>query len=142
MKKNIVMFITFLAICHALSAQVWAGEVVIVVNKSNNLSSLSSSELKNIFLGKRSRWDDNSKIVIYCQRPGDVNQTFVNDYVNKSPQQFYTYWKKMLFTGKGSPPIELNNDQDVLTFVSADQNAIGYISKSSVNESVRVLTIQ
>ena len=47
-------------------------------------------------------------------------------------------WSKLVFTGKVSPPKELDAAQ-VVTTVAADPNAIGYVDKTFVNMTVKVI---
>ncbi len=142
MKKKILLLFVILITGLLLSTQALASDLAIVVNKSNVIDSISSNELKKIFLGKKSRWENGEKIRLFCQQVGDVHKAFTKSFVKKSPQQFYTYWNKILFTGKGRPPMELKNDTEMLKFVAADQNAIGYISRDSLNEDVKEISIQ
>jgi ABC-type phosphate transport system substrate-binding protein len=44
-----------------------------------------------------------------------------------------------VFTGKATPPKELPSSAEVVKAVSADPNAIGYIDKSAVDGSVKVV---
>jgi ABC-type phosphate transport system substrate-binding protein len=62
--------------------------------------------------------------------------------VRKTPQQYTTYWKKSLFTGTGLPPKNFANDQEIMTAVAAQPGAIGYISVSSLDASVKKLDIK
>jgi len=44
-----------------------------------------------------------------------------------------------VFTGKGQPPIMLPNAAEVKKAVATDPKAIGYIEKSAVDASVKVV---
>ena len=48
-------------------------------------------------------------------------------------------WARLTFSGKGVPPKELPNSADVKKFVAGNPNAIGYIEKSAVDASVKVV---
>ena len=119
-----------------------ASEFVLVVHKDNPQSSLSENEVKNIFLGKITRWSNGVPIAMVTQENPDVHEFFVRNMVNKTGQQYATYWKKALFTGTGTPPPVLKNDAEVKTFVATQAGGIGYISVRSVDASVRVLDLQ
>ena len=62
-----------------------------------------------------------------------------NDY--EAPQQLKAYWAKLVFTGQGTPPKEVDNDAAVLKLVAENPNIIGYIDAAAVNSSVRVVGI-
>jgi hypothetical protein len=47
-------------------------------------------------------------------------------------------WSKLVFTGKATPPKEYANSAEVKKAV-ADPKAIGYIDKSAVDDTVKVI---
>jgi ABC-type phosphate transport system substrate-binding protein len=48
-------------------------------------------------------------------------------------------WAQLVFTGKGSAPKELAGGEDVVKAVAADPHAIGYVDRSFVNITVKVI---
>lgn len=119
-----------------------ATDVVLVVNKANPVASLSDKIAKKIFLGKKGSWDSGDKIMLYSQYDAQITDSFARKVLNKSAQQFATFWKKALFTGTGRPPIEVKDDAEMLKFIAADPRGIGYISRSAVDGSVKVIKLQ
>lgn len=59
--------------------------------------------------------------------------------VHKTSTQLAAYWAKIIFTGDGRPPEILGSNAAVRKAVADNPNAIGYIDKSAVNKSVRVI---
>ncbi|HUW75336.1 MAG TPA: phosphate ABC transporter substrate-binding protein, partial [Gallionella sp.] len=55
------------------------------------------------------------------------------------PTQLSAYWARVIFTGNGQPPVELEGNITVRSVVAKNRNAIGYIDKRYVNRSVRVV---
>ena len=49
------------------------------------------------------------------------------------------WWSKLVFTGKGSAPKELHSGAEVVAAVSADPKLIGYVDKSFVDMTVKVI---
>ena len=119
-----------------------ADDLVLIVNKSNSLTSITSQEAKNIFLGKKKNWPDNSPINLVVQKENSLHELFTTTIVNKSPLQFSLYWKKLLFTGKALYPERAANDADVIDYIQSHPNSVGYIAGSSVNNSIKVLDIE
>ncbi|MBE0595876.1 MAG: substrate-binding domain-containing protein [Desulfuromonadales bacterium] len=135
-------WIVALVIILALAPLAAAADFVLVVNKSNPQPPLSENEVKNIFLGKMTVWNNGAAIAMVTQENPDVHEFFVRNVVNKTGQQYATYWKKALFTGTGTPPPVLKNDAEVRAFVAANIGGIGYVSASSIDASVRVLAFK
>ena len=59
---------------------------------------------------------------------------------HKDPAQVRSIWSKLIFTGSGTPPLEVDTDQDMKKAVAADPNRIGYIDKKDVDASVKIVT--
>jgi ABC-type phosphate transport system substrate-binding protein len=118
-----------------------AADIVLVVNKSNPVSSLSAQDAKMIYLGNKKSWDNGEKITLYSQYDYAVREDFTGKVLNKTGQQFATYWKKALFTGTGRPPIEVKDDAEMKKFIAIDPRGIGYISSTALDDSVKALVI-
>ena len=48
-------------------------------------------------------------------------------------------WSRLIFTGKAQPPKEMPDAAAVKKAVAADPKAIGYIQKSEVDSTVKVV---
>ncbi|ALC15250.1 phosphate ABC transporter substrate-binding protein, PhoT family [Desulfuromonas soudanensis] len=138
--KNIIILSFFVLMVFASSAV--AGDIVLVVNKNNPVSSLSAQDAKMIYLGNKKSWDNGEKIILYSQYDYAVREDFTGKVLSKTGQQFATYWKKALFTGTGRPPIEVKDDAEMKKFIAIDPRGIGYISRAALDDSVKALPIQ
>ncbi len=118
-----------------------AAEVVLIANRDNPQKTLNRNDAKNIFLGKKSTWDAGGSIEVTVQEDNQVHAIFTTTLLGRSPQQFSTYWKKALFTGTGTPPVVLSSDAEMKRFVAGNRGAIGYIDRSSLDSSVKVLEL-
>jgi ABC-type phosphate transport system substrate-binding protein len=119
-----------------------AGDVVLIGNLSIRESTLSQKDINYIFLGKKSNWDDGTKIKIAVQTDKNLHKLFLKKYIGKSPTQFATYWKKMVFTGKGSSPLAHDNNRKMINFVSETKGAIGYVSTDSNLDNVKTISVK
>ena len=57
-----------------------------------------------------------------------------------SESQLKSYWSKLVFTGKGQPPRDVQTDAEMIELVAGNPNIIGYVDISSVTDKVKVLT--
>lgn len=117
-----------------------AQEFMVIVNKSLSATSVSSDDVGNIFLGKKSTWNSGEKVFIAIYDDKEIQTDFLKRFVRKTPTQFRTYWKKMVFTGKGSMPQYLKTTEDVLAFIEKHPGAISFIPVSAAD--VKTLTIK
>jgi ABC-type phosphate transport system substrate-binding protein len=123
----------------ALLSGAAVADIVVVVNPANT-NAVSADDLNRLFLGRASSFADGSKATPLNMAEGKpARDEFDSKVLNRSAAQLKAYWSKLVFTGKGTPPKELADDAAVKAAVAADSSAIGYISSSSVDSSVKVV---
>lgn len=118
-------------------------DVLVVVNKGVAISAISSAELRDIFTGVRSRFDDGTRAVPVLLKGGPAHEVFVRKHVGDEPDEFRSGWRKAVFTGQGSMPKEFNSETALLEYVAQTPGAIGYVSQVTERGSlhVKVLTV-
>ncbi|MDY6946769.1 MAG: phosphate ABC transporter substrate-binding protein [Pseudomonadota bacterium] len=118
-------------------------EVVPVVSAKSPAPALARQELADIFLGRKMRFPDGRPVVPLDQQVGSpLREEFYDNVVGISAVQLKAHWSKIIFTGRGKPPRAMANDLEVRRAVASDPQYIGYIDRSLVDDSVRVLSIQ
>lgn len=137
MKIKLIIFIMVFCIIPGLC---FAGDVVVIVNPSVPETALSKKDLCNIYLGKKTSWSDGSKIKFVVLK-GDTHASFLKDYVGKTENQFKTFWKKQVFTGKGSPPKEFDSARAMIEYVAQTAGAIGYVPAGTDVSKVKTIII-
>ncbi|HEX2797243.1 MAG TPA: hypothetical protein VHN38_09170 [Immundisolibacter sp.] len=132
-----------LAMLLALAGNIAAAEVVIVVSPHNPTTTLSRSEVSNIFLGKINRFP-NGQPAVPIDQPEDSQQRkdFYRDVSNKQPADIKAYWSRMIFTGRGQPPMVVEGDEQVKKSLAGRPDGIGYIDRAAVDDTVKVLAVQ
>jgi len=113
-------------------------EVAVIVNPAN-ANQIDANTIKKIYLGKSKSFADGMKVNPVNQDSNSVADEFNDKVVGKSGSQLNAYWSKLIFTGKGTPPEKLSNDQAVIDFVSSNKDGIGYIDSAKVTDSVKVI---
>ncbi|MBL4631748.1 MAG: phosphate ABC transporter substrate-binding protein [Paraglaciecola sp.] len=118
-----------------------SAEVVLVVHPSNS-ADLNKSLVKRIFLGKEKKFSTGQEAIPINQAPNTASRSsFDTDTLGRSSTQVAAYWSKLVFTGKGIPPKEVNSDAEVITLVAGNQNAVGYVDSNAVNDSVKSISL-
>lgn len=103
---------------------------------------ITRSELKSIYLGKKSKWEDGSPVKAVTLRKGEAHKAFLRENVNKTPAQFRIFWKRAIFTGKLVPFQRAKSDEEVLRFVRETAGSIGYVSETVAIEGLREVQIR
>ena len=128
MKKLISLSIVIMLfmVTDALPAQ---DSFKVIVNGSNTIGELSKSMLTRFFTKKVMEWDDGSEVLpIDLQRDSTVRRIFTQIVLQKDVASMVTYWTVQLFSGRSTPPVELETEEDILKYVQTNKGAIGYIS--------------
>lgn len=115
--------------------------LVIIANPGVGDESIKPDFIRNVYLGKTAKWKDGVKAEPITLKGGEIHEVFLKELIGKSDSQFSTFWKKMVFTGKGRPPKEVANEAVVVEFVKSTPGAIGYVSASAPVEGVKVLKV-
>lgn len=111
--------------------------VAIIVHPDLDLDSISKSELSKIFLGRLRTWHTNGPASPVDQVPdSEMRSEFSRLVHGRSVVNIEVYWKRMIFSGRGVPPPELRNDQEVLQYVRTTPGAVGYVGEASDLEGV------
>ena len=125
----------FLLVALSLPAR---AELVIVVNPQNPATRMFPSQAAQFFLGGSVMF-----VPIEQAEGSPIREEFYKKVLEKEPAQVQAIWSKIVFTGKGKPPKVMKSSAEVKKAVSESVNAIGYIEKSAVDDSVKVVaTVQ
>jgi ABC-type phosphate transport system substrate-binding protein len=111
-----------------------AAETVVIVNKANPATRMFSEQASQFFLGKSSMFTP-----VDQPESSPIRADFYHKVADKDPAQVKAIWSKLVFTGKATPPKEYANNAEVKKAVAADPKAIGYIDKSAVDDTVKVI---
>ncbi len=109
-------------------------EVVVVVNPKAAESALTKDQVAQFFLGKST-----SMTPIDQPDNAPVRAEFYKKVADKDAAQAKALWSKLVFTGKATMPKEVADSAGVKAAVAANPKAIGYIDKSAVDASVKVV---
>ncbi len=134
MKRKLFVFALLL-----ITPFIFAGDFSVVVNKANDISSISKGDLKKIYLGKKTTWSNGQTIKVAALKKGPAHTAFLKAVVKKAPSAFSLLWKKAIFTGTGNPPKFFDNEADLLKYVAETPGAVGYSSTTS--SDVKEITV-
>jgi len=122
------------------AGSVIAAEIAVIANKDISINSLSVKQVKKLWLGKIKKVADSGNLVPVDVDPSSSNYAvFYKKVAKKNPAQIKLYWSKQMFSGKNFPAKRLSDDDSIIEWVSANKNAIGYISADKVTDSIKVL---
>jgi ABC-type phosphate transport system substrate-binding protein len=129
--KNILMAACAASAFLALPAM---AEVVVVVHAKSAESALTREQVAQFFLGKST-----AMTPIDQSDSAPVRAEFYKKVTEKDAAQAKALWSKLVFTGKATMPKEVADNGAVKAALAANPKAIGYIDKSAVDATVKVV---
>lgn len=137
---------TVFAVCLCL---VWLSAVlahaedpafVMVVHPSNPASSVERAFLSDAFLKKKTRWPDDEAIYPVDLRLNSATRQHFSKRIHaRSVAAVRSYWQQRIFSGRGVPPPELEDDSAVVRYVLKHPGAVGYVRGDTPLKGVKVL---
>ncbi len=133
-------------LCATLAATLWCAttavhaQVAVVVGAKSAVASMTAEQVATIFLGKSNTLPSGAAAAAAdLPESAAVREQFYSKVTGKSSAQVKAAWSRLVFSGKATPPKELGSAADVKSFVAGNPDAIGYIEKSAVDGSVKVV---
>jgi len=116
---------------------------LVVVHPDTRIASVSREFLADVFLKKRTRWPGDVVIRPVDLHPrSEVRQRFSASVLRRPVAAVRSYWRQIIYSGRGVPPPELRSDDDVVAYVRRHQGAIGYVSPTADLIGVRVVAVR
>ena len=109
-------------------------EVVVVVSAKTAEASMTKEQIAQFFLGKSS-----SMTPVDQPDSAPIRAEFYKKVADKDAAQAKALWSKLVFTGKATMPKELPDHAAVKAAVAANPKVIGYIDRSAVDATVKVV---
>lgn len=116
-------------------------DVVVIVNKRSTLNTVNPKEIADLYLKKRKDLSGVTLEPLDLSEDSEIRKIFYEKVTKKSASQVKAYWSRLIFTGKGAPPRQYFDEEEIVDLVSEDKNKIGYVNASSVDERVKVVFV-
>jgi hypothetical protein len=110
------------------------GDYVIVVNHANEIQSLNKKELRAIFLGDLFFWSNKKKVLPARIDTEASFATFLNDIIKMNVENFNSYWRRRLFSGKAIPPKRYSQLSQLADFVGTEVYALAPFPKDALSQ--------
>lgn len=113
---------------------------LVVVVSQDNPQQLTLADIRKIYLGQSSTFSDGSKALPVMYAEGTAERAeFVKHVLKVSESQYIGIWAKLLFTGNGTPPIELQDSTGIGSYILQHRQALGYLPRELVDQRFRIV---
>lgn len=115
-----------------------ANAQVVITNNNVVHANVSKSDLRAIFLMRRTAWENGDPIVVFTLETNNpIHKAFCQDTLGLFPYQLRQVWDRLVFSGTGQAPHFVNNLKVMQQKVAETPGAIGYSEMEVVDENVQ-----
>lgn len=139
--------VLFCVVCLGLLAPIRAEAQMfrtyrVVVHPDNPLPAVPTSEISDIFLGKKEAWPGGVAVRV-VERPirSEIRGAFTHDLHDRSVESVHQLWQRRILSGRVHAPALAETDEEVLRIVGSDPGAIGYVSADAPLQGVREMPV-
>jgi len=117
--------------------------IVPVVNQQLKQNTISKHGLSAIFKMRLHKWKDDTAITVFVLADDNsLHKAFCKTILNVFPHQMRRTWDRLVFSGSGQSPIQLDNKDEMIKKLLSTAGAIGYLRTSDIKEGIKVLKTQ
>lgn len=125
-----------LLLCIGLSPALAARAVVNVQIPDDEIE--DRTDLRAVFTLRKRQWRSGQPIKVYVLPDQDpVHEDFVKGKLHLFPYQLRQIWNRLVFSGTGVAPVQLENQAQILEAVAEDPYAIGYVNGGELPDTVK-----
>lgn len=120
-------------------------KVAVIVHPSNQ-DEITLSDVKRLYTLRQFSFPDGN-IAFLFMLPYAIPEREIFDQAvsGLSSNQLMTYWSKIVFSGKGTPPRAVSSVREMISIVASTPSAIGYVPEyvaaGELGDQVRVIVI-
>jgi ABC-type phosphate transport system substrate-binding protein len=115
-----IALILCLGACHTSDAR----QAVVVVANIDSEITLSKQEIRNLFMGGNVNYD---LTAVELPPENDLRILFNTKVVGLTEARIQSYWAQMRFSGRKTPPKQLDDIATVVEYLNKNKGAIAYL---------------
>ncbi|MBL8471389.1 MAG: hypothetical protein KF778_10020 [Rhodocyclaceae bacterium] len=126
----------------ATSFSACAQNVVAIVAASTPQGTLTRNALRTAFSMRLNKWPDGNRMTVYVLPDYDpIHAAFCKEVLDVYPHQLRLVWDRLVFSGTGQAPREVESEDEMIAKIAVTPGAIGYVKRNKLDERVRSLEL-
>lgn len=113
-------------------------QYVLIVSKKSGIASLSTQQVKEIFLQKRHSVGSERVIPLNLVGQHESRTLFESKVLGMDRDRLNNYWVKQHYEGV-SPPLTQGSFESIKTFVQTVEGAVGCVPTSMIDNNVKAI---
>lgn len=109
--------------------------IVVVVHGKSSEKSLGKTDLKNIYLGRRTTWSNGNSVTPYLRPPrSGAGFAFYRNVLKMTPAKYRYHWQSRQLSGRGTIPPTVRKGTQLVKLIAADKGAVGFVTASEARK--------
>lgn len=130
-------------LCLLMFVSLQAAAVEVIVNRNVAGTSLAQASARAFFGMRLNRWPDGRPVQVFVLPDGHpTHVALCKEQLNLYPYQLRQSWDRLVYSGMAQAPIEVANEEEMISRVATTPGALGYVRKVKSNDPVKVLSIE
>ena len=105
---------------------------LLIVNEKSPIVKLSNKEVKKIFSGKITIWEDTKINPSYADSKTKTGKYFFDKILRIKPDRFKKHWLRKVLSGSGSAPLSFDDVGRVIEHISKTPGGVGVVTENLV----------
>lgn len=124
-----------------------SAEVYVVSSASLPINEIGKLELRSIYKGRLSQVNGH-RLTPLNSAPGTTDRdAFLERIMNQNELDYTGYWHVRRYTGQGTPPTEVGNQEELFAALKAQPDGIGYLwvpngGKPTLPDGLKVIRLK
>ncbi len=137
--KRLKLLTLFVCCCLAEHA---SAELVLIANKNAAMNTLNKKQIIDIYMGRSTTLPNGEKVTpLDLEEKSTIKALFYRSIVNKDLSEVNSYWAKLLFSARATPPRTVKSTTELLAEIDKNPSAIGYIDDTEIlTDRVKVIS--
>lgn len=114
-------------------------KIVVVVNPQSGIDSLTKDEVVNIFMGRYRKLSSGAMAQPIDQMNSTEKAEFYKKLVGKNLAEINSYWARLVFSGKTTPPRMAKNTEELLDLMVTLPGAVAYMDIDQIDVRAKVV---
>ncbi|WP_434359024.1 hypothetical protein NF212_03965 [Parasalinivibrio latis] len=116
--------------------------LVIITSAQSDIHKLSRLQVIDIYMGRYKTLESGEHVTPIDYAPDTfppLRSVFYKKLVNRTEKAIRLYWSRLVFSARAQPPETVSSQEEMLSYISANLNQLGYVDERMVSPSVKVV---
>lgn len=133
-----VLLAAWLALLAAGAGAQQDSDAIVLIGHSS-LPRLDGPTVQRLYTGRMVEINGVSIVAVNAPPGSKARERFLTVVMKMDEESYTGYWTVRKHVGKGSPPRELRNAPEMMSFLQATPGAVGYVTASELRPGLNVV---